>query len=69
MIEKVIKKLDNLTKPKNSLGDLERLVVQIADIQNTEKPCIDKKAVVVMCADNGVVEEGVSRRRRKLHMT
>lgn len=54
------KKLDNLTKPIGSLGKLEDIIVQLSGINRTPFPAADKKAVIIMCADNGVVEEGVS---------
>jgi nicotinate-nucleotide--dimethylbenzimidazole phosphoribosyltransferase len=60
LINHVQKRLDNLTKPLGSLGKLEELVKQVAGINNTPNPSVDKKAIVVMCADNGVVDEGVS---------
>ena len=53
-------RLDSLSKPLGSLGRLEELVMQIAGITGEERPSADKKMIVVMCADNGVVEEGVS---------
>lgn len=51
---------NSIAHPLHSLGKLEDVVVQIAGIQG--KPQVDaaKKALVVMCADNGVVEEGVT---------
>jgi nicotinate-nucleotide--dimethylbenzimidazole phosphoribosyltransferase len=52
--------LDSLTKPPGSLGRLEDLVVQLGLIQATEAPQISRKAMIVFCADHGVVEEGVS---------
>ncbi|MCC8029642.1 MAG: nicotinate-nucleotide--dimethylbenzimidazole phosphoribosyltransferase [Lachnospiraceae bacterium] len=51
---------DSLAKPIGSLGRLEWAVTQIAGIQRTPRICIDKKALVIMCADNGVVEEGIT---------
>ncbi len=51
---------DTIAKPLNSLGKLEQVVIQIAGIQKTPKISIDKKALIIMCADNGVVEEGIS---------
>jgi len=54
------KRLDSLTKPLGSLGRLEDIVKRIAGITGRLYPKVDKKAVVIMCADNGVVEEGVS---------
>ena len=53
-------RLDSLTKPLGSLGRLEDIVRQTAGITGSARPCVDKKTIVVMCADNGVVDEGVS---------
>lgn len=54
------KKLDSLTKPLGSLGKLEDIIVKLSGINSSSAPKVDNKAIVVMCADNGVVEEGVS---------
>ena len=51
---------DGLGKPLGSLGRLEKALIQIAGIQRTGGVHIDRKALVIMCADNGVVEEGVT---------
>lgn len=51
---------DTLCKPLRSFGRLEEAVVQVAGIQCTTQPDISHPAVVIMGADNGVVEEGVS---------
>jgi len=59
-MEKAQQRLDNLTKPPGSLGVLEKLCVQLAGIYKNPMPSIDKKTVVVMAGDHGVVEEGVS---------
>ena len=59
-MEKAQSRLDSLTKPLGSLGRLEDIVKQIAGITGELFPAVDKKAVVIMCADNGVVEEGIS---------
>lgn len=53
-------RLDSLTKPQGSLGRLEDLAVQLGLIQATESPKIGRKAMMIFCADHGVVEEGVS---------
>jgi nicotinate-nucleotide--dimethylbenzimidazole phosphoribosyltransferase len=53
-------RLDGIAKPLNSLGKLERLIVKSAGIFRADRVEFDKKCVVVMCADNGVVEEGVT---------
>jgi nicotinate-nucleotide--dimethylbenzimidazole phosphoribosyltransferase len=52
--------LDTLTKPPGSLGRLEELAVQLAGITGVLPLAVMKKAVVVMAADHGVCEEGVS---------
>ena len=51
---------DKISKPLDSLGDFEDVICRIGAIQNSEHPGIDKKTLVVMCADNGIVKEGVS---------
>ncbi len=53
-------RLDDLTKPQGSLGYLEEAAKQLAGIKGTLQPKLGKKAIVVMAADHGVVEEGVS---------
>jgi len=51
---------DMLTKPPGSLGDLEELSVRIAGIMRQGVPHIERKAIVTMAGDHGVVAEGVS---------
>jgi nicotinate-nucleotide--dimethylbenzimidazole phosphoribosyltransferase len=50
---------DTLTKPAGSLGRLEELSIQLAGIQRKSRPVIEKKAVITMAADHGVVDEKV----------
>jgi nicotinate-nucleotide--dimethylbenzimidazole phosphoribosyltransferase len=52
--------LDDKTKPRRSLGRLEDLACQIAAIRAITAPPLPDKAIVVMGADHGVVDEGVS---------
>lgn len=49
-----------VAKPLFSLGKLEDMVIRLAGIAGKPNVRIDKKALVIMCADNGVVEEGVT---------
>ena len=49
-----------IAKPLYGLGVLEDLVVRIAAAQGTDQVDISRKGLVVLCADNGVVDEGVS---------
>ncbi len=53
-------RLDAKTKPRGSLGLLEGLACRLASICGTADPGLPAKAVVVMAADHGVAEEGVS---------
>lgn len=59
-IDAAQKRLDCLTKPLGSLGRLEDIVKQLSGIQCTPQPDISSKATVIMCADNGITDEGVS---------
>lgn len=54
------KHLDRLTKPAGSLAVLERMACQLAGVQRTFMPRIPEKAVILMAADHGVAEEGIS---------
>lgn len=49
-----------MAKPLDGMGKFEELTARTGAILGTEDFNISKKAVVVMCADNGIVEEGVS---------
>ena len=53
-------KLDQLLKPIGSLGKLEDIISKIAGITKTLDIKIDKKVIVVIGADNGITDEGVS---------
>lgn len=53
-------KIDNLTKPKGSLGRLEELALQIGMAQQTLTPSLHHPCHVIFAADHGIVEEGVS---------
>ena len=54
------KRWDSIAKPLHSLGKLEDNIAQIAGIIGSTDVKLDKKALVIMCADNGVVAEGVT---------
>lgn len=54
------RRLDNLAKPIGSLGKLEDIAIKIAGITGEIKNKLEKKCTIIMAADNGVVEEGVS---------
>ena len=54
------KRMISLAKPPNSLGKLEDISIKLAGITGKVKNTINKKLVIIMCSDNGVVEEGVA---------
>jgi nicotinate-nucleotide--dimethylbenzimidazole phosphoribosyltransferase len=60
LMEKAQEKLDNLTKPRGSLGKLEDFARRMVGISGTLSPVIKRKVIFVMAGDHGVVEEGVS---------
>lgn len=60
MRELIIDKINNLTKPKGSLGRLEELALQVCLIQQTLEPKLSHPCHVLFAADHGIVEEGVS---------
>lgn len=56
----IIDKIDNLTKPKGSLGRLEELALQIGMIQQTLSPELRKPCNILFAADHGIEREGVT---------
>lgn len=58
--QKAQEKWNAVAKPLGSLGLLEDAIMDICAIQGTLVPDIQKRAVVMFCADNGVVAQGVT---------
>ena len=54
------KRWDSIAKPLHSLGKLETLLIQIAGITGNAEVDLSRRGLIVMCADNGVVKEGVT---------
>ena len=59
-IEKIQAKIDNLNKPKGSLGRLEELALQICMIQQTLEPKLTHPCHLLLGGDHGIEREGVS---------
>lgn len=53
-------KIDNLNKPKGSLGRLEELALQIGLVQETLSPTLSHPCHLLFGADHGIEREGVS---------
>jgi len=53
-------RLDNLVKPPGSLGELEMIAARLAGISGNMYYDMQKKCVIIMVSDNGVVAEGIS---------
>lgn len=52
---------DSIAKPIDSLGLLEGYVTRLCAISGSDMPCdISKRALVILCADHGVVSEKVT---------
>lgn len=51
---------DSIAKPLDGLGRLEKMIIRIAGMTGNPDVRIGKRAVIAMCADNGIVEEGVT---------
>ena len=58
--EEARKRWDGVAKPLDGLGVFEDMITGIAALTGDPNVDISKRAVVVMCADNGVVSEGVT---------
>ena len=54
------KRQEKLVKPPGSLGLLEDISIRYAGVSGKVKNHPEKFRVLVMCADNGIIEEGVS---------
>ncbi len=51
---------DSTAKPIESLGIFEQAISKIAGLVGQTDVRVDKRALLLMCADNGVVDEGVT---------
>ena len=51
---------DKVAKPIDGLGRFEKITARIGAIQEKEDIDISRRAILIFCADNGIVEEGIS---------
>ncbi len=59
-------KIDNLNKPLHSLGQLEKIALQVGVVQNSLCPQINKPQHILFGADHGIEREGVSKSPREV---
>lgn len=59
-LKKADERMTSLVKPLKSLGKLEDIAIKLSGITGKVKNNIDKRVVIIMSSDNGVVEEGVA---------
>lgn len=57
---KAQERLDNLIKPRGSLGKMEEVAKRIAAIKGKLNPCLKRKVIFVFAGDHGIAKEGVS---------
>lgn len=69
MLQAVQNKWDMVAKPLNGLGRFEEIFDRIGAINGSTSFRIDNKAIIAMCADNGIVEEGVSQSGQEVTFT
>jgi nicotinate-nucleotide--dimethylbenzimidazole phosphoribosyltransferase len=60
LASRVQARLDRLTKPPGSLGELERIAIRLALVQGTERPAIRAPHVIVFAGDHGAAAAGLS---------
>lgn len=60
IFQKVLARWDGIAKPLDGMGRFETLLAQIGAVCGTEDIDLSRKAVIILCADNGIVEEGIS---------
>ena len=60
LYQEVLVNWDRIAKPLDGMGRFETITAQIGAILGTAEIELSKKAVLILCADNGIVAEGIS---------
>lgn len=59
-MDKALERWNNIAIPLGSLGKLHEIIIKCAGIFGTDDFDFNKKATIVMCADNGIVAQNVT---------
>jgi nicotinate-nucleotide--dimethylbenzimidazole phosphoribosyltransferase len=59
-LERAQQEMDRKVKPPRSLGRLEEAAIQLAVLQKTLRPRLERVRILIFAADHGVAAEGVS---------
>lgn len=62
--QKMLEYIDDIAKPKGSLGKLEQIARQVAMIQGKMRPTLERPHHIIFSADHGIEQEGVSKSPR-----
>jgi nicotinate-nucleotide--dimethylbenzimidazole phosphoribosyltransferase len=55
-----LKRQAELTKPAGSLGRLETLAIELAALQNSDRPKAERVPIIIFAGDHGIAAQGVS---------
>ena len=69
IFHKVMEHWDGIAKPLDGMGQFEPMLAKIGAIQKTLEPRFDVGRLLVFCADNGVVAEGISQSPQEVTAT
>ena len=64
--DKLVDKINNLTKPEGPLRRLEELALKIGLIQQSHSPTLSNPHNILFAADHGIVEENVSKSPKEI---
>lgn len=65
-IERCTERWNSIAKPLYAFGEFEPMTIRMAGVTGNSDFYVKKKALVIMCADHGVLEEGVSQSNQEI---
>ncbi len=69
IFEHIKKNWDGVSKPIDGLGDFENVLCRIGAVQRSDDPMLSNRAALIFCADNGIVEEGISQSGKEVTLS